>query len=297
MKKLTLQSILAACLLCLTAISTVAAQSPDIVALGEIAPYNIEVTYDKTSHIIFPAGIRYVDLGSENIVAGKANEADNVLRVKAAVEGFEQETNFSVITEDGRFYGFNVCYSDLPEVFGYNMVKGSRAAERSKSADIRFEELGTTPASLTGLVMETLYERDRRAVKNMRSQGYGITFSLKGLYIHNSKYYLHLELENESSIPFHTDFVKFSIVDRKVARRTVIQELELQPLRSYRPLLPVVAHSKEKNIFLLDAFTLAKGQVLEIEVVEKNGGRGQLLRLKPADLQKAQPLEKLRLKF
>lgn len=72
-------------------------------ALGKIEPYKMEVTYDKTSHLIFPTAIRYVDLGSEYLIAGKAEDAENVLRVKASVRNFEPETNFSVITNDGRF--------------------------------------------------------------------------------------------------------------------------------------------------------------------------------------------------
>ena len=83
-------------------------------ALGKIEPYKMEVTYDKTSHLIFPTAIRYVDLGSEYLIAGKAEDAENVLRVKATVRDFEPETNFSVITNDGRFYSFNVYYSSYP---------------------------------------------------------------------------------------------------------------------------------------------------------------------------------------
>ena len=48
-----------------------------------IPPHGLEVTYDKTVHIIFPAEVRYVDLGSPNLIAGKADGAENVIRVKA----------------------------------------------------------------------------------------------------------------------------------------------------------------------------------------------------------------------
>lgn len=297
MKLYPLQSILAAILFGIAATGSSPAQTTDAVALGEIAPYEIEVTYDKTSHIIFPAGIRYIDLGSDNIVAGKAQDADNVLRVKAAVAGFDHETNFSVITEDGHFYGFNVCYSDAPQVLGYDMARDVKIAGRSSSGDVRFEELGSTPAMVTGLVMEALYEKNRKQLRHISTEGYGITFKLKGLYVNNGNYYFHTEIENATNAPFAVDFIKFSIVDRKVAKRTVIQERALTPLRSYRPLLPVAGNGKERNIFLLNAFTLGKGQVLEIEVVEKNGGRGQVLKVKHSDLVSVQPLEKLHLKF
>ena len=52
--------------------------------------------------------MRYVDLGSPNLIAGKADGAENVIRVKATVKDFREETNMSVITEDGSFYTFNV---------------------------------------------------------------------------------------------------------------------------------------------------------------------------------------------
>ena len=73
-----------------------------------IPPYGLEVTFDKTVHIIFPAPIQYVDLGSNRIIAGKAGTSENILRVKAALRNFETETNMAVITEEGSYYTFNV---------------------------------------------------------------------------------------------------------------------------------------------------------------------------------------------
>ena len=41
------------------------------------------------------------------VIAGKADGAENVIRVKATVRNFPNETNMSVITEDGSFYTFS----------------------------------------------------------------------------------------------------------------------------------------------------------------------------------------------
>ena len=68
-----------------------------------VTPHGVQVTFAKTVHIIFPSVVRYVDLGSNWIIAGKADGAENVIRVKATTEGFPGETNFSVICEDGSF--------------------------------------------------------------------------------------------------------------------------------------------------------------------------------------------------
>ena len=34
-----------------------------------VPPHGLEVTYDKTVHVIFPAEVRYVDLGSPDLIA------------------------------------------------------------------------------------------------------------------------------------------------------------------------------------------------------------------------------------
>ena len=62
-----------------------------------VPPHGLEVTYDKTVHVIFPAEVRYVDLGSPDLIAGKAEGAEHVIRVKATVRNFPNETNMSVI--------------------------------------------------------------------------------------------------------------------------------------------------------------------------------------------------------
>ena len=62
-----------------------------------IPPHGLEVTYDKTVHVIFPAEVRYVDLGSPDLIAGKADGAENVIRVKATVRNFPNETNMTMV--------------------------------------------------------------------------------------------------------------------------------------------------------------------------------------------------------
>ena len=87
-----------------------------------IPPHALEVCYEKTTHIIFPSEIVYCDLGNENLVAGLADGAKNVLRVKSAFRSFKQETNLSVITEDGSYYSFNVKFAKEPLLLNIEMT-------------------------------------------------------------------------------------------------------------------------------------------------------------------------------
>ena len=266
-------------------------------ALGKIEPYKMEVTYDKTSHLIFPTAIRYVDLGSEYLIAGKAEDAENVLRVKATVRDFEPETNFSVITNDGRFYSFNVYYSSYPEALSYGLLTMQKAVDKANGNDVLFEELGNNSPSLAGLLLETIYKNDKRIVKHIGAKSFGIQFILKGIYIHNGKYYFHTELRNKTNVPFQIDFINFKVVDKKVAKRTVVQERPMIPLRTYKPLDEIGGKLTEQNVFLLDQFTIADDKVLLIEIFEKNGGRHQTLQVENSDLIKARLINDMHLKF
>ena len=266
-------------------------------ALGKIEPYRMEVTYDKTSHLIFPTAIRYVDLGSDYLIAGKAEDAENVLRVKATVRDFEPETNFSVITNDGRFYSFNAYYSSYPEAMSYDLLTMQKAVDKANGNDVLFEELGNNSPSLAGLLLETISKNDNRIVKHIGAKSFGIQFILKGIYIHNGKYYFHTELRNKTNVPFQIDFINFKVVDKKVAKRTVVQERPMIPLRTYKPLDEIGGKLTEQNVFLLDQFTITDDKVLLIEIFEKNGGRHQTLQVENSDLIKARLINDMHLKF
>lgn len=262
---------------------------------GKIEPKLLPVTYDKTTHLIFPSAIRYVDLGSGYLIADKAEGAENVLRLKSAIPSFEAETNFSVITEDGKFYNFNAVYSAHPHSLNYDIAKMQYGS--GKANDILFEDLGKSQPSLLNLLMETIYHRNKRLIRHIAARGYGIQFLLKGIYVHEGKYFFLVETWNKSNVPFEIDFINFKIADKKIAKRTVIQEQNIIPLRRYKMLTEIAGMSRERNVFLLDRFTIANDKILLIEVFEKNGGRHQVLQIENVDLIHAKLVKNMHLQM
>ena len=265
-----------------------------------VLPYGLDVTFDKTVHLIFPSAIRYVDLGSQNIIAGKAEDAENVLRVKAAVKDFETETNMSVICEDGSFYAFNVKYADEPEKLSVEMkdflspIEGRLPSNR---ADIYFKELGNESPVLVKLMMQTIYQNDKRYIKHIGAQMFGMKFLLRGLYAHNGLLYFHTRIDNMTNMPYSVDFVTFKVVDKKVVKRTAIQERVLQPLRAYHQAMYVKGKHTECSVFALEQFSLSEDKQLEVTLYEHNGGRTLTFYVEPQDLLLAQKIDNLKLKW
>ena len=265
-----------------------------------VLPYGLDVTFDKTVHLIFPSAIRYVDLGSQNIIAGKAEDAENVLRVKAAVKDFETETNMSVICEDGSFYAFNVKYADEPEKLSVEMkdflspVEGRLPSNR---ADIYFKELGNESPVLVKLMMKSIYQNDKRVFKHIGAQMFGMKFLLRGLYAHNGLLYFHTRIDNMTNMPYSVDFITFKVVDKKVAKRTAIQERVLQPLRAYHQVNYIKGRHTEGSVFALEQFSLSEDKQLEVTLYEHNGGRTLTFYIEPQDLLLAQKIDNLKLKW
>ena len=265
-----------------------------------VPPYGLEVTYDKTTHIIFPSAVRYVDLGSPNLVAGKADGAENVIRVKAVVKNFRDETNMSVITESGSFYTFNVKYADEPLLLNIEMKDfihdGSKVNRPNNALDIYLKELGSESPKLVQLINKSIHKENKRHVKHIGSKAFGIQYLLRGIYTHNGLLYFHTQVRNQSNVPFEVDFVTFKIVDKKVMKRTAIQEQIIFPLRAYNYATLVAGNKDERTVFTFDKFTIPADKVLVVELNEKSGGRHQSFTVESEDIVKAKVINELKMK-
>ena len=265
-----------------------------------VPPYGLEVTYDKTTHIIFPSAVRYVDLGSPNLVAGKADGAENVIRVKAVVRNFPDETNMSVITESGSFYTFNVKYADEPLLLNIEMKDfihdGSKVNRPNNALDIYLKELGSESPKLVQLINKSIHKENKRHVKHIGSKAFGIQYLLRGIYTHNGLLYFHTQVRNQSNVPFEVDFVTFKIVDKKVMKRTAIQEQIVFPLRAYNYATLVAGNKDERTMFTFDKFTIPAGKVLVVELNEKSGGRHQSFTVESEDIVRAKVINELKVK-
>ena len=220
--------------------------------------------------------------------------------MKAAVKDFETETNLSVICEDGSFYAFNVKYADEPEKLSVEMkdflspVDGRLPSNRS---DIYFKELGNESPVLVKLMMQTIYQNNRRTVKHIGAQQFGMKFLLRGLYAHNGLLYFHTRMENGTNMPYSVDFITFKVVDKKMAKRTAIQEQVLQPLRAWHQVMQVKGKDSEHSVFVLEQFALSEDKQLEVTLYERNGGRTLTLYVGQEDLLLAKKIDNLKLKW
>ena len=239
--------------------------------------------------------MRYVDLGSNNIIAGKADGVENVVRVKAAVKEFPGETNFSVITGDGSFFSFNVVYKEEPSTLNINMDQWINPDEGGKKggSSIRVTELGEEDPTVIASVMYTIHRLDRRDVKHIGCRQFGMQALLKGIYVHKDLLFFHVSLANNSHVPFDVDFVRFKIVDKKIAKRTAQQETYIEPVRTLNALTRIEGKSTGRIVYAFPKIIIPDDKLLEVEIYEKAGGRHQRFYIENSDLVDARIMNEL----
>ena len=241
--------------------------------------------------------ITYVDLGNENRVAGLADGAKNVLRVKSAFKSFKQETNLSVITEDGSYYTFNVKFAKEPLLLSIEMTDfihdGESVNRPNNAQEIYLEKLGQESPMLVKLIMKSIYKQNKREIKHIGSKRFGVQFLLKSIYANNGLLYFHTELKNTSNIAFDIEYVSFKIVDKKVVKRTAMQEQVIEPLRAQNYVTVVHAKQSEHTVFALEKFTIPDDKQLVIEIAEKEGGRHQTIVIENEDIVRANVIDEL----
>lgn len=259
-----------------------------------VEPCRIEVCFSQTVHILFPAPVIYVDLGSMNIIAGKADGAENVVRVKAAVRDFKGETNFSVICSNGNLYTFVVTYCDVPSRLSVEIGDDKRGS--TESPFVRLKELGDQMPAAVGRIMGAIYENDARDMKTIGSKKNGIQAVFKGIYISGGLMYFHTAISNFSNIPFDIDFIRFVITDKKVTKRTAIQQTIIEPVRVFDQISTVDGKSTVRNVYVFRKITIPDDKVLRIEIGERGGGRHLRFTVDNTELIKAKPVDPSKLK-
>lgn len=262
-------------------------------APAEIRPLRIEAGFSKTMHILFPSPVTYIDIGSMDIIAGKADGAGNVVRVKAAVRNFAAETNLTVITEDGGFFSFDVHYAENPAVSTINISAPKQPAVENGSTQpepalaegrVLLQEVGREKPATVKRVLGDIYRQNRMDVKGIRTKKYGIGVEVLGIYVHNDVIYIHTMISNETNISFEVDARQFIVADRKLTKRTAQQQTLLDILRVCNDPTIVRGHQRQRTVFALQKFTIPDDKVLLLEIIEKNGARHQTVEIPAKEL-------------
>ncbi len=84
----------------------------------------VYVDFTNTTHLIFPTDIKYFS-SIEDIIICRKTEMENILSIKSNTQDWKDKTTLSVATADGKFYNFDVFFSENNVKTSYYIKKDS----------------------------------------------------------------------------------------------------------------------------------------------------------------------------
>lgn len=249
------------------------------------SPKNLQIGFSKTTSIVFPYAIKSIDRGSQEVLVQKAKGAENILLVKAAIQNFKQ-TNLTVVTADGRLYGYVLNYDELCPILNLTadttmdvnqeIIFSSENENQKKIKEYAF--IALSKKKKTGGLCEKKFE---------------IKLQMSGMFIHQDVMYYRFMIGNESRINYSVDQLRFFIRDQKKSKRTASQEIEILPLFVTSQVHTIADKSEVIIVFALPKFTIAEKKYFAIQLIEENGGRHVELDIKNRDIENLEILNAL----
>ncbi|MFD2719875.1 conjugative transposon protein TraN [Hymenobacter monticola] len=254
---------------------------------GRLPTTALYVSDQKTTHLVFPYPVTYVDLGNSGIIAAKATGAENIVRVKAAGTRFP-ETNITVLTSNGKLYMFTVNYQHDPKVLSLDMGAASSQVTSSESGEAILSNSPIPQGNLDAYSKQAL-ARGGSSAGESKNQ---LTVKCGDVGYKQETLFFPLHIANKSNVTYDVDFVKFYIQDKKVAKRTAEQAIEITPIYVYNGSQKKIdVKGKLEQVYVFKKFTIPNQKQLIIEVYEKGGGRNVKLHLANSDLLKARTFQ------
>lgn len=240
----------------------------DSVSQKDIIPAtHIEVSDMNTSHLIFPGKVDEICLGSDNIISEKAERIDNIVKVKSTTDNPDEflQTSITIVTEDGRIYPMSVDYNRNPAEMSISFGEQQNKAF--------FQGVNVNDESMEQMAKWILGQGVK--INSIGSNEFKMTFQLVSIYTDQDIIAFNLHMKNDSRIDYGIDFVKAYIRDKKISKKTAMQEDEIYPIYAYYTDTDRIIHGKgEYNVVLFyKKFTIPEKRILFFELFEANGGR------------------------
>ena len=233
---------------------------------------NIYVSSSKTTFLIFDSKIDYFDLGSSDVGLKRADNKDNIIKIKAINEGFK-ETNLTVMTSNNQYYSFILNYSNSPDTLNYFLKSDVKDQAKQAQANVVEPDLKTEKVDSLDSPINLTQFSNRLLVAGKRKNK--MIFLVKGVYIKNNKLLFQTEISNQSNIDYDIDFLKFSIKNKRRFKKSISQETEIRPTSILNDTNNIVKAGNQpvQKVFVFEKFTIPDKKELVIDLWERHGDR------------------------
>ena len=234
------------------------------------APDTLFISTSQVVHLRFASELKYVNLGSRNIVAKIVDGSKDFVAVKAR-EAFGECTSMSCLEASGAMHTFIVAYREHPSRLEIDTRSAQSLpsfshsnADGGPSASFNFDEISN--------MKQELY--------HIGTRGYGIDILCENIFVKDDVLFLLISLKNGSAVSYELSAPRFAVLQYEKA---------VFPKQSYG-LGVVQPEDVGKLVFTFDKIALTRGQVFRVYFYEKGGARNFVLTLSAGDVNGARRL-------
>ena len=259
------------------------------------APDTLFISASQVVHLRFASELKYVNLGSRDIIAKIVDGSKDFVAVKAR-EAFSGCTSLSCLESTGAMHTFLVAYREHPprlevDTRGAHMGTGSAAHNGTAGpSEVRppSASADTATFSLSAQSFETIATMPKE-LYHIGAKDYGIEVFCDNLLVKDDVLFVVFTLRNGSAMSYELSDPRFSIESKRRTKRGLQYEKALFPKQACG-LGTVPPDSTRRLVFTFDKIALTRGQVFRVYFYEKGGGRNLVLTLSAGDVNGAKRL-------
>ena len=243
----------------------------------------IFVNEEVTTHVIMPENIKLVDMSTDKLVGNQC--ADNIVRLKPSGRMRDNELVGTITVIGERHLAqFDVVYAAGPVRANSTYHIQQDEMKRYKNPDVLM------PESEMAAYAWAIYGSQPN-YNNIHYTANGIRAVVNNIYTVNDFYFIDYSLYNRTKIKYDIDEVRIKLTDKKEAKATNSQTIELTPAYSLNS-----AHSFKKayrNVIVLPKLTFPDEKLLRIEISERQiSGRVIYIPIEYEDILNADGIDK-----
>ena len=248
------------------------------------APDTLFISTSQVVHLRFASELKYVNLGSRNIVAKIVDGSKDFVALKAR-EPFDGCTSLSCLENTGEMHTFLVAYREHPSRL--EVDTRTKSAPPGVTGSLSHVPQDTTFSFSSQSLSD--YAAMKQELYHLGTREYGIELRCENIFVKDDVLFLLISLRNESAMSYELSAPRFAVESKRRTRRGLQYEKAVFPKQSYG--LGTVAPSSEgRFVFTFDKIALVKGQVLRVYFYEKGGARNFTMTLGMKDVNEAERL-------
>ena len=228
---------------------------------------NAQTTYEEmeqltvneqiTTVITASEPVRFVDISTDKVAGDQP--LDNIIRLKPKEAGHEDGEVLAVVTERYRTQ--------------YALVYTTRLKEAVTDKEILLQERNAYNNPAVAMSTADMTRHARRIwnspakIRNVATKAHRMVMRLNNIYSVGDYFFIDFSVENKTNIRFDIDEIRMKLTDKKLAKATNAQTIELTPALVLEP--GKTFRHGYRNVVVVKKLTFPNGKLLTIEMTEK----------------------------